>query len=129
MINWIKCSDRLPNLGQRVLGWSIIHTDCVVLEQTVVSHKYWRGCIQDTYGFDEITHWAQITIPSESLPLFPAIDHQAFDGRMDRIEQSFKDLVEQIHTRLTDYVVVDQRMKKIEAAVFWWKEFLKLWMK
>lgn len=70
-LNWIKCSDRLPEVGQRVITWSadgVMISQLYLVAPKISDEVEW--CKACCYGMDggyndNITHWAEIEGPNE----------------------------------------------------------------
>jgi len=63
-MNWIKCSDKLPQLNKPVLGWSKIGYFRKVSLDCFCEVFKWNDldcCEYSGIKFDDITHWAEIT--------------------------------------------------------------------
>jgi hypothetical protein len=60
-MNWIKCSERLPEVGERVLAWAdgvnhkLSQDGCYT---AVRQRRYWDVDAWDNYGAeDDFSHW------------------------------------------------------------------------
>lgn len=70
MSDWIKCSDRLPKVGERVLVCSVYGAvqHCAYYRDADDDNDFW----QDTYdladgrALDEVTHW--MPLPAAPTP-------------------------------------------------------------
>ena len=60
-MNWIKCSERMPEIRRLCLTYGC-ECDVYDIGEFVGQHTGWTG---DILHFEEITHWAEITPPEE----------------------------------------------------------------
>lgn len=58
---WIKCSDRLPSIGERVLVWGKWHLGSV----PVIGAYRGMGVWNSLPKLNEITHWKPLQPPTE----------------------------------------------------------------
>ena len=65
MSQWHSIHDRLPELGETVLGWSTLNDDGFVLARLTLSGKWrcvsmWHGEYETAQG---ISHWTEVISP------------------------------------------------------------------
>lgn len=70
-MNWVKCSERLPNENTEELLIRFVNGDLMVGYFTPIQnipHFFVCGIQDDgfAYTIDNITHWCEITPPEES---------------------------------------------------------------
>jgi hypothetical protein len=57
-MEWIKCSDRLPYIGQQVLVFSLRYNQAIVGERSDSVHPYYFWDFDETgHSKEEVSHW------------------------------------------------------------------------
>jgi hypothetical protein len=71
MTNWIDVNDRLPDTNRQVLVWTVFGfglDQWDEINEAPVSFSSQTICVGEgwqDHDFDQVTHWAEITPPTE----------------------------------------------------------------
>ena len=69
MINWIKCSDRMPEMDKQVLFLAdkIYPYFGIYSEIYEGSNRFWRSNQDARFSESQVTHWSEFNLPTRDI--------------------------------------------------------------